>query len=97
MLPGHESGKCLAWITRRSGPDIILGMEENPYRAPIVGAPKRGSMFLRWPATVVEWVVIVIIAIVALLLFLPDLDEGRQAARKRLGKQSGFDPQQQVE
>jgi hypothetical protein len=72
------------------------GVDENPYKSPAESAAGESGMFLGWP-TLIEWVVIVIIAFVALMLFLPDLDEGRQAARERLGKQLRLDAEQQAE
>ncbi|HVX12712.1 MAG TPA: hypothetical protein VHC22_16140 [Pirellulales bacterium] len=67
-------------------------MDENPYRSPKQGAAKEPSTFLRWPATILEWAIVVAVVIVALLLFLPDLDEGRQASRQRLGTEVEIEP-----
>jgi hypothetical protein len=57
-------------------------MDENPYKAPNVGSGKASRPLLRWP-TVIEWVVILLVAIACAALFLPNLDEGSEAARKR--------------
>jgi hypothetical protein len=64
-------------------------MEENPFKSPREETARKPRMFLRWPTTIIEWAVIVIVAIIAIILFLPDLDEGREASRKRLGKRYG--------
>lgn len=61
-------------------------MNENPYKTPCEVAAGESSAFLRLP-TILEWIVIAIVAIVAMALFLPDPDEGVQAARKKYEKQ----------
>jgi hypothetical protein len=59
-------------------------MDENPYRAP-VGVQKmrrRLPEFLRLPTSFIEWAVIVLVIAAMIAVFLPNVDESAQSARK---------------
>jgi hypothetical protein len=68
-------------------------MDENPYKAPVEGSAKEPKGVLRWPETIIEWTVIVIVAILVIAYLLPDPLEPRGAARKRMAREAH---QQQV-
>jgi hypothetical protein len=71
----------------------MAGMDENPYRAPAANATPKSPIhpFLRLPTTVIEWVSIVLVILAIGALCLPNFEEGREAARKRLGTQINGD------
>ena len=62
---------------------MLRGVEENPYKAPNRESRRPSRPFLRLPSTIIEWVIIALVVIAGAALFLPDLDAGRAAARKR--------------
>jgi len=72
-------------------------MDENPYKSPLpaVANPRRRKThpFLRLPTTLVEWVVIVLVGLAIVAMLLPNVEEGREASRKRLGPQYEFKPE----
>jgi hypothetical protein len=71
----------------------MAGMDENPYSAPASNPTPKNPVhpFLRLPTTVSEWVVIALVILAIGALCLPNLEEGREAARKRLGTQINGD------
>ena len=57
-------------------------MDENPYKPP-AERDKKPPDFLRWP-TVIEWVVIIALALAVGALLLPNVDDGTQKALQRV-------------
>jgi competence protein ComGC len=59
----------------------------NPYQSPNSGkeSEAQSSAFFRLPNTVLEWLVIIGLIGVIVALCLPNVDEGTEAARRKLG------------
>jgi hypothetical protein len=69
-------------------------MDENPYKSPTPQAhSRRRSRFLRLPTSLIEWAVIVLVLLAIVAMLLPNFEEGREAARQRLGREYGLEPE----